>query len=92
MIVTRVRTDSFKPREFNSFGTALTRARNKEKLTKAQLAQAIGIHVNRIGKIERNEEPITIDIFFEIVRRLPGLVDAPFIYNGIINEYWVDAS
>ncbi len=55
---------------FKDLGNKLKHAREKAKLTQAEVAERAGIHVNYYARVERGEENPTYEILIKIKKAL----------------------
>ncbi len=54
----------------NDLGDVLKKAREKEKLTQAEVAKSAKVHVNYYARIERGKENPTFEKLFPILKAL----------------------
>ena len=63
-----------------SFGKRLTQEREKNKLSKGELATSIGLHYSQIGRYERGEALPSADVLKKLANQLGVTTD--YLMNG----------
>lgn len=58
------------PAHRKKFGAAIRERRNELRLSQEKLAEKVGCHRNYMGRIERGEQNITLDMTVRVARAL----------------------
>lgn len=58
------------PKQRKHFGDAIRKRRTALELSQEQMAEGVGCHRNYMGRIERGEQNITLDMMVRVARAL----------------------
>ena len=80
-MLSSVKTNKRIPKHRRHFGDAIRKRRIALDLSQEQLAEGVGCHRNYMGRIERGEQNITLDMMVRVAKAL-GVKMAELVHEA----------